>query len=281
MMAEARRERALPRPPEVPGAAPDIVRTAPCRLSCPVGVDAAGGRRAGPGSGARREAITLSVPTENSPEISTDSPEDVTAHPLQAGAPVREDSPTFAELGVRPEIVKALAEAGIVRTFAIQELTLPLALAGEDVIGQARTGMGKTLGFGVPLLQRVTPPSEQPAANADGEAADRTKDVPQALVVVPTRELCVQVAKDLSDAGRQLGVRVVAIYGGRAYEPQLAALRKGVDIVVGTPGRLLDLAEQRHLVLGRVKALVLDEADEMLDLGFLPDVERIMRMLPE
>jgi superfamily II DNA/RNA helicase len=194
---------------------------------------------------------------------------------------VQADAPTFAELGVRPEIVAALAEAGIERTFAIQELTLPLALTGEDVIGQARTGMGKTLGFGVPLLQRVTPPSEQPAADAHGEAADRTKDVPQALVVVPTRELCVQVAKDLADAGAKLGIRVTAIYGGRAYEPQLAALRKGVDVVVGTPGRLLDLAEQRHLVLGRVKALVLDEADEMLDLGFLPDVERIMRMLPE
>ena len=105
--------------------------------------------------------------------------------------------------------------------------------------------------------------------------------MPQALVVVPTRELCVQVARDIADAGKHLGVRVAAIYGGRAYEPQLAALRKGVDIVVGTPGRLLDLAEQRHLVLGRVNALVLDEADEMLDLGFLPDVERIMRMLPE
>jgi superfamily II DNA/RNA helicase len=163
--------------------------------------------------------------------------------------------------------VQALAEAGIVRTFAIQALTLPLALAGEDIIGQARTGMGKTLGFGVPLLQRLVPPAERPAATADGEAADRTRDVPQALVVVPTRELCVQVAKDLSDAGRHLGVRVVAIYGGRAYEPQLAALRKGVDIVVGTPGRLLDLAEQRHLDLGKVNALVLDEADEMLDLG--------------
>jgi superfamily II DNA/RNA helicase len=261
------------------------VRAAPCRLSCPVGADAAGGRRAGPGKCARREAITLSVPAENSPEISpqvsTDSPEEAPeAHPLQAGAPVREDSPTFAELGARPEIVQALAEAGIVRTFAIQALTLPLALAGEDIIGQARTGMGKTLGFGVPLLQRLVPPAERPAATADGEAADRTRDVPQALVVVPTRELCVQVAKDLSDAGRHLGVRVVAIYGGRAYEPQLAALRKGVDIVVGTPGRLLDLTEQRHLALGKVNALVLDEADEMLDLGFLPDVERIMRMLP-
>ncbi|MGD9530927.1 DEAD/DEAH box helicase [Pseudonocardia sp.] len=198
---------------------------------------------------------------------------------------MRPDSPTFAELGVRPEIVRALAEAGIERTFAIQELTLPLALAGEDVIGQARTGTGKTLGFGVPLLQRITPPAEKPAATADGwddgRAADRSRDVPQALVVVPTRELCVQVAKDISDAGRHLGVRVTAIYGGRAYEPQVTALRKGVDIVVGTPGRLLDLAEQRHLVLGRVEALVLDEADEMLDLGFLPDVEKILRMLPE
>ncbi|MCW2718559.1 MAG: box helicase domain protein, partial [Pseudonocardia sp.] len=242
------------------------------------------------GSCARREAIILSVQNETTPEQSTTPAEDAAdptaevlaeAQPLQAGAAVKPESPTFAELGVRPEIVKALAEAGIERTFAIQELTLPLALAGEDVIGQARTGMGKTLGFGVPLLQRVVPPSEQPAATGDGEAADRTKDVPQALVVVPTRELCVQVAKDIADAGKHLGIRVTAIYGGRAYEPQLAALRKGVDVVVGTPGRLLDLAEQRLLVLGRVKALVLDEADEMLDLGFLPDVERIMRMLPE
>jgi superfamily II DNA/RNA helicase len=243
-----------------------------------------------PGSCARREAIILTVQNDTSgesPENAADNSTDpaideiVDAHPLRAGAPVQPDSPTFAELGVRPEIVRALAEAGIERTFAIQELTLPLALAGDDIIGQARTGMGKTLGFGVPLLQRLTPPAEQPAADADGEAADRTKDVPQALVVVPTRELCVQVAKDIADAGKHLGVRVTAIYGGRAYEPQLAALRKGVDVVVGTPGRLLDLAEQRHLVLGRVNALVLDEADEMLDLGFLPDVERIMRMLPE
>jgi len=256
----------------------DLVRAAPRRLSHPRG------RRAGPGSCARREAIILSVQNDTSPEHgSTDPAAEVLeeAHPLQAGAPVKAESPTFAELGVRPEIVRALAEAGIERTFAIQELTLPLALAGDDIIGQARTGMGKTLGFGVPLLQRVVPPSEQPAATAEGEAADRTRDVPQALVVVPTRELCVQVAKDIADAGKHLGTRVTAIYGGRAYEPQLAALRKGVDVVVGTPGRLLDLAEQRLLVLGRVKALVLDEADEMLDLGFLPDVERIMRMLPE
>jgi superfamily II DNA/RNA helicase len=193
-------------------------------------------------------------------------PETDTSHPLKADAPVRDDSPTFAEFGVKPEIVKALSEAGIERTFAIQELTLPLALAGEDVIGQARTGTGKTLGFGVPLLQRVTTPG-------DG--------TPQVLIVVPTRELCLQVCHDLSDAGKYLGIRVESIYGGRPYEPQIEALRKGVDVVVGTPGRLLDLAEQRHLVLGKVRALVLDEADRMLDLGFLPDIERILRMVPD
>ncbi|HTF51419.1 MAG TPA: DEAD/DEAH box helicase, partial [Pseudonocardia sp.] len=221
-----------------------------------------------------REAIVLTVDsetTETTPDNYTEAGPTPDPQPLHAGAPVRTDSPTFAELGVRPEIVRALTDVGIERTFAIQELTLPLALAGEDVIGQARTGTGKTLGFGVPLLQRLRP--------ASADSAER--DVPQALVVVPTRELCVQVTRDLADAGRHLGARVTSIYGGRPYEPQIAELRRGVDIVVGTPGRLLDLAEQRHLVLGRISSLVLDEADEMLDLGFLPDVERILRMLPE
>lgn len=176
------------------------------------------------------------------------------------------ESPTFASFGVKPEIVKALGEAGIERTFAIQALTLPLAMAGDDLIGQARTGMGKTLGFGVPLLHRVEVPG-------DG--------TPQVLVVVPTRELCIQVANDLKGAGKHLGIRTLAIYGGRPYEPQIEALRKGVDVVIGTPGRLLDLAEQQHLVLGKIRGLVLDEADEMLDLGFLPDIERILRMVPD
>jgi len=233
--------------------------------------------RTGNWFGARwRKAIvlTLEISTEETDTSPGDGPvptQEPTPEPLHAAAPVKPDSPTFAELGVRPEIVRALNEVGIERTFAIQELTLPLALAGEDVIGQARTGTGKTLGFGVPLLQRLRP--------ASVDAADH--DVPQALVVVPTRELCVQVARDLADAGRHLKARVTAIYGGRPYEPQVAELQRGVDIVVGTPGRLLDLAEQRHLVLGRISSLVLDEADEMLDLGFLPDVERILRMLPE
>ncbi|GIF19529.1 superfamily II DNA/RNA helicase [Actinoplanes tereljensis] len=189
--------------------------------------------------------------------------------PVVNRAPVRPDSPTFAELGVRAETVEALAKAGITRAFAIQEYALPIALRGTDLIGQAPTGTGKTLGFGLPLLERVLAPSE----GADGK--------PQALIVVPTRELGLQVARDLAAAGSTRGVRVLPIYGGVAYEPQVDALKKGVEILVGTPGRLLDLAKQKQLNLKSIKALVLDEADRMLDLGFLDDVEKILAMIPE
>ncbi|MGW1137280.1 DEAD/DEAH box helicase [Streptomyces zhihengii] len=161
--------------------------------------------------------------------------------------------------------------------FPIQEMTLPVALTGTDVIGQAKTGTGKTLGFGLPLLERVTVPADVEAGRAKPE---QLTDAPQALVVVPTRELCTQVTNDLLTAGKARNVRVLAIYGGRAYEPQVEALKKGVDVIVGTPGRLLDLAGQRKLDLSHVRALVLDEADEMLDLGFLPDVEKIIQQLP-
>ncbi|MFJ5845798.1 DEAD/DEAH box helicase [Streptomyces sp. NPDC092903] len=161
--------------------------------------------------------------------------------------------------------------------FPIQEMTLPVALSGSDVIGQAKTGTGKTLGFGLPLLERVTVLADVEAGRA---APEKLTDAPQALIVVPTRELCQQVTNDLLTAGKVRNVRVLAIYGGRAYEPQVEALKKGVDVVVGTPGRLLDLAGQRKLDLSHIRVLVLDEADEMLDLGFLPDVERIITMLP-
>src|SRR5919112_415659 len=184
-------------------------------------------------------------------------------------------NPTFAELGVRDEIVRALAEDGKEHPFAIQELTMPLALAGEDLIGQARTGMGKTLAFGVPMLQRIT-------TDPDRELSG----IPRALVVVPTRELCLQVFEDIAGAAKYLRagdrkLSVTSIYGGRPYEAQIEALQKGVDVVIGTPGRLLDLAQQGHLQLGGLSMLVLDEADEMLALGFLPDIERILRQIPD
>jgi len=205
--------------------------------------------------------------TDSTTEPTTTDTDDLAPAPLHAAAPTRPESPAFSDFDVKPEIVQALADVGITTTFAIQELTLPIALSGQDLIGQARTGTGKTLGFGVPLLNRLTIPG--------GDAA-----APQALVIAPTRELAVQVSGDLAAAGKRLGARVLTIYGGRAYEPQVEALRKGIDVAVGTPGRLLDLAQQGHLVLGNVRTLVLDEADEMLDLGFLPDIEKLLKMVP-
>jgi len=206
---------------------------------------------------------------------------------------------------VLPETVEALDALGISSPFPIQAATIPVALAGSDVIGQAKTGTGKTLAFGIPMLQRVSGPGSDPdpaAAVPAAESAAPAKSgprrrrgrsgsspasalapahgTPQALVVVPTRELATQVTNDLLAAGKVRAIRVHALYGGRAYEPQVAALRAGIDIAVGTPGRLLDLNRQGHLDLNRVRTLVLDEADEMLDLGFLPDVERIMAQLP-
>jgi superfamily II DNA/RNA helicase len=175
---------------------------------------------------------------------------------------------------VLPEICDALERAGITTPFAIQEMTLSVALLGTDLIGQARTGTGKTLAFGIPVLQRSVTPTN-PAY------ADMPQGKPQALIVAPTRELALQVSGDLALASADLGLRVLTVYGGVGYDPQLDALTEGVDIVVGTPGRLIDLANRRALDLSHVHALVLDEADEMLDLGFLPDVEKLISMTPE
>ncbi|MCU1554713.1 MAG: helicase [Arthrobacter sp.] len=181
---------------------------------------------------------------------------------------------TFADYNVRADIVESLADAGITHPFPIQAMTLPVALSGHDIIGQAKTGTGKTLGFGIPALQRVIGP--------DDEGFDKlpSPGAPQALVIVPTRELAVQVANDLQNAARKRNARITTIYGGRAYEPQVEALSKGVEVVVGTPGRLIDLYKQKHLVLKNVKMVILDEADEMLDLGFLPDVETLIAGTP-
>jgi superfamily II DNA/RNA helicase len=185
-------------------------------------------------------------------------------------------APTFTELGADPKIAEALAADGITHAFPIQQQCIPLALQGTDLIGQAKTGTGKTLGFGIPLLQRIAAPGTEAYAALPADAQGR----PQALVVCPTRELGLQVATDIERAGRIMGIRVLAVYGGRAYEPQIDALKAGVDVIVGTPGRIIDLAGRRDLDLSHVRVLVLDEADEMLDMGFLPDVERIVAMLP-
>ncbi|MDN4482694.1 DEAD/DEAH box helicase [Demequina lignilytica] len=190
-------------------------------------------------------------------------------------ASVQTPDRTFADFDVDPRIVQALADKGITTPFPIQAMTLPVALSGHDIIGQAKTGTGKTLGFGIPALQRTAAPGE-PAYDALGDAQGK----PQVLVVAPTRELAVQVAGDLETASRKRTVRIVQIYGGRAYEPQIEALQKGVDVVVGTPGRMIDLLNQGHLDLRYVKTVVLDEADEMLDLGFLPDVEKLLAATP-
>ena len=219
--------------------------------------------------------------TTTDPEIETTVPDEASAlaapmtRSLKSSySSVQAVDASFSDFDVRPEIVEALAAAGITHPFPIQAMTLPVALAGHDIIGQAKTGTGKTLGFGVPLLNRVVAPGE------DGYDQLPAPGKPQALVVVPTRELAVQVAGDLATASAKRSVRVVQVYGGRAYEPQIDALNKGVDVVVGTPGRMIDLLKQRHLDLSYAKSVVLDEADEMLDLGFLPDVETLLAATP-
>jgi superfamily II DNA/RNA helicase len=206
----------------------------------------------------------------------TDTAAATTAAEIDLSTPsaIQAQDVSFADFGVRPEIVEALADAGITHPFPIQAMTLPVALQGHDIIGQAKTGTGKTLGFGVPLLHRVVAPGEP------GHDELPAPGKPQAIVVAPTRELAVQVANDLATASKKRSVRIVQIYGGRAYEPQIESLKSGCEVVVGTPGRMVDLLNQGHLNLTRAATVVLDEADEMLDLGFLPDVEKILSRTP-
>ena len=176
------------------------------------------------------------------------------------------ESLTFRELGIDQDIADALETKGITQPFPIQEQAIPVALTGQDVIGQAKTGTGKTFGFGLPLIQSLGP-NPEPGAKA--------------LVVVPTRELCIQVADDLKLATSNRSTTVAAIYGGKSYEGQVAEIDAGAQIIVGTPGRLIDLSKQKKLDLGNIRFMVLDEADEMLDLGFLPDVEKLFAYTPD
>lgn len=167
-------------------------------------------------------------------------------------------------LALHPSLDRAVKRLGWTELTSVQERVIPLLRDGRDVLAQAQTGTGKTGSFAIPLLERVAPGSQ----------------VPFALVVVPTRELCAQVAREFALLGRDTHARVVAVYGGVGYGAQESALRRGANIVVGTPGRLLDLVARRSLTLAKVTTLVLDEADRLLDLGFAPDVQRIVALLP-
>ncbi len=192
-----------------------------------------------------------------------------------AGGETRDlDAKSFADFGVSAPLVQALADHGITHPFPIQALTLPVALKRQDIIGQAKTGTGKTLGFALPILEDVHGPGE--------EGQDQVFEFgkPQAMVVLPTRELAKQVAGDIRQAAEHRNVRVAEIYGGVAFEPQIEALENGVEVVVGTPGRMIDLLKRGVLGLSAIRTVVLDEADEMLDLGFLPDVETLLSRAP-
>lgn len=172
---------------------------------------------------------------------------------------------TFADLGVSPDLTAALESRGIMSPFAVQELTIADALAGRDVCGKAKTGSGKTLAFGLPLLEKV-------------KGADARR--PRALILVPTRELATQVRDELAPLGVVRDVTVTAIYGGAKMETQVAELEKGVEIVVATPGRMIDMIERKEIFLDDITQVVLDEADRMADMGFLPQVEWILRHIP-
>src|ERR1700744_50245 len=179
----------------------------------------------------------------------------------------------FAALGLQQPLIQAPAAREIDAPFAIQRRALPDALAGRDVLGRAQTGSGKTLAFGLPLLARL-------ASDGAGPMARRHPKAPRGLVLVPTRELAQQVADVLGPLGRAIGLTVMTVYGGVAYSRQISRLRDGVDIVVATPGRLIDLMDQNACTLGEVEITVLDEADHMADLGFLPAVTRILDATP-
>jgi superfamily II DNA/RNA helicase len=177
---------------------------------------------------------------------------------------------SFAELGLPPALVGALGRAGVSAPFAIQTRVLPDALAGRDVLGRARTGSGKTLAFALPVVSRL-----------HASASTRTPHAPRALVLVPTRELALQVADVLAPLAQALGQRVTTVVGGAPYGRQIDALTRGVDVLVATPGRLVDLLERRACRLDQVEVTVLDEADHMADLGFLPVVTRLLEQTPD
>ena len=193
-----------------------------------------------------------------------------------SGDDTYETARTFESLGVSPELTHALADEGIVSAFPIQALTIADALAGRDVCGKAKTGSGKTLAFGVPLLQRA-----KATRDAHGPAPATRPAKPLALVLLPTRELAVQVHDVLAPLAKRLGLHAVAVYGGADIDRQVTKLRKGVDLIIATPGRLIDLGDRGELAVDELETLVLDEADRMADMGFMPQVEWVLRRLDQ
>ena len=193
-----------------------------------------------------------------------------------SGDDTYETARTFESLGVSPELTHALADEGIVSAFPIQALTIADALAGRDVCGKAKTGSGKTLAFGVPLLQRA-----KATRDAQGPAPATRPAKPLALVLLPTRELAVQVYDVLDPLAKRQGLHAVAVYGGADIDRQVTKLRKGVDLIIATPGRLIDLGDRGELAVDELETLVLDEADRMADMGFMPQVEWVLRRLDQ
>jgi ATP-dependent RNA helicase RhlE len=182
-------------------------------------------------------------------------------------------TPTFAELGLDPAIVRAITDTGYTTPTPIQAAAIPVVVTGKDLKACAQTGTGKTAAFSLPLLQRLLP-----HANSSTSPA---KHPVRALILTPTRELAIQVYDNLKEYGKYLPYRIACVYGGTDIKPQIAELKLGVEFLVATPGRFLDLVEQKAVSLHSVQALVLDEADRMLDMGFIPDIQRILNMLPK
>ena len=181
-------------------------------------------------------------------------------------------APSFAELGLAPELLRAVADAGYTQPTPIQAQAIPVILAGRDVMGGAQTGTGKTAGFALPILHKLLP-----QANASPSPA---RHPVRALILAPTRELAIQVEESVKTYGKHTQLRSTCVFGGVDIKQQLPIVRGGIEILVATPGRLLDHIEQKSVYLGQVEIFVLDEADRMLDMGFIPDIKRIMALLP-
>ena len=215
--------------------------------------------------------MTVTGPTEKRPFVSVSSESLET--PL-SDAENYATNKTFEELGVAPALCATLQSQGITTAFPIQAMTIADALAGRDVCGKAKTGSGKTLGFGLPMLQRV-------AASSSPTLVEGQPVRPRGLVLLPTRELAVQVFEVLAPLGKALGLHVAAVYGGADMERQIKALRKGGDVIIATPGRLIDLGDRGEVNVELLEVLVLDEADRMADMGFMPQVEWVLRRINE